>query len=302
MAMNARDESYMKLKGYQVQSLLGVSMNGAVYLIYNPQYSKYFALKSILSSRFRQNEFEAIKEIDDPSFIGVYNYDYFEGSVYLLMEFCPNSLEKLLRSYHSLPSDILYKYSLGLLRCLRVCHSRNLPHLDLKPSNFLIDDYDRTKLCDFGFNFKLIQQAYTQESQSFSPYIAPELYTQTEFDPFKADIWSVGMILYVMATGTYPWSAYSLKDFLSQVNNTAPNTDLVINPELYVIIRSCLSLDPKERPTIDQLLNQPIFRMNVTSIKQIKQRASVIVVGKLHTRNTSNIIQPKTKRINLLHI
>lgn len=134
-------------------------------------------------------------------------------------------------------------------------HKNGIAHLDIKPENILVDT--RTKrycFCDFGFSFITSPKSRgnVQYSGKFgtAEYKAPEIEENESFDPFAADIYSLGCTIYALSTGCFPDSACP-SEF---------PTDCSISASAKSFISSMLCKQPQNRPSIDQLLNHPFLK------------------------------------------
>jgi len=85
------------------------------------------------------------------------------------------------------------------------CHENNIAHLDLKPENFLVSD-NRVVLADFGSSVDVRVSARVKGQYGTFLYQSPEQFKDSWFDPLLSDLWSLGMTLYAMLTGTWPFS------------------------------------------------------------------------------------------------
>ncbi|EAX86075.1 CAMK family protein kinase [Trichomonas vaginalis G3] len=271
--MNARDESYIKLKSLEFREVIGAGGNGVVYKVYDPMYQREFALKSIFEKKFRQNEIDCMKQVDDPNIIRLYGYDYYDGSVYLLMEYCPISLGGFLRKNPNLTDEQIKKYSIGILKAVRACHRCNIAHLDIKPGNFLIDEYDRIRVCDFGMSSIYNDNEHDFHCGGSIPFMAPEIICNRLVDPLKADIWSIGVTFFMLATGRLPWPGKDRHTLCQNSMTKAPCLEYIKDQAYAQIIKVCLNLDPDCRPTIEDLLDLPMF--HETSATIIKRRENI---------------------------
>ena len=136
-----------------------------------------------------------------------------------------------------------------------------------RSGNIFIDDNNRPLLADFGNSYIMpknglesIDNVLITDYNGTLMYRAPEVISETPFNPFKADIWSLGLTFYVMITGSEPWDTFSIdaiRNSIIRANVTFP-TDT--NEVLMKIIMSMLSLDPNNRPSAMELLASPIFK------------------------------------------
>lgn len=306
--MNARDEEYVNKKNLKFIDVVGWGQSGVVYKVYDEVYKREFALKSILEKNFRKSEIDCMMAVDDPNIIRLYNYEYFDGSVYLLMENCPTSLDKLLRYYNGLDQQTLLKYSSDVIKAVRACHRCSIAHLDIKPANFLIDQYERVKICDFGLSSMCEDCDVCEAASQFAgsvPFMAPEILNQKTHDPFKADIWAVGVTLFMMATGQLPWEGKDRAAICKKLLTEPPRHELISDSFFADIVKRCLSIDPNNRPTIDELAMCPFLQPKLVSQTIHRSRTNPNYMEMKRTlRCSSLIVQPKieARKRNLITI
>lgn len=297
--MNARDESYVKMKNYQFKDVLGWGQSDVVYLIYDPAFQRDFALKVMLQTKFNKNEIDVMKDVDHPYIIRLYNYEYYEDAVYLLMEFCPQSLEKAIKRRNISDSKTTLKYCMGVVNAIKACHRYNVAHLDIKPANFLIDQYDRIRVCDFGLSSinKAIGDCchVNRQFAGSVPFMAPEILEMKPYDPFKADIWAVGVTLYFIATGKFPWDGLTKEEMCENLMKNDPNLDLIDNKDLAAAIGDCLEKDPSKRPTIFDLGHYPVFK-EAASCTHCTVRKNTFLPLRKYLSPSTLIIKPKMNR------
>ncbi|GJQ71469.1 hypothetical protein Trydic_g11192 [Trypoxylus dichotomus] len=150
-----------------------------------------------------------------------------------------------------------------ILEGLCFLHERNIAHLDLKPQNILLmveDSCDDIKLCDFGIS-RILEPGTEVRTLSGTPdYVAPEV---VSYEPISlaTDIWSVGVLAYVLLSGYTPFGA----DTKEQTSLNISKGIVTFEPEDFVdvssvaldFIKSILVLNPKKRPTVQELLQHP---------------------------------------------
>lgn len=302
--MNARDEAFLEMKNLQFRDVIGCGACGVVYLVYDPVYKREFALKSIMEKKFKKNEVDCMKQVDDYNIVRLYSYDYYDGSVYLLMEYCPTSLDRYIKKRNLITHDDIIKYSIGILKAIRACHHSKVAHLDIKPANFLIDFYDRVRVCDFGFSSIYNDSELDDTCEGSVPFMAPEIINGQPHDPFKADVWAIGVTFFMMATGKFPWPGEDRTTLCNNLQKMPPRTELILDTEYAKIIERCLSLDPKLRPTIDDLMNMSIFKENTSFVFgrcQSRKMNPLALRRKVKSQTNYNnfIIQPRVQKSRL---
>jgi serine/threonine protein kinase len=182
-------------------------------------------------------------------------YDSFVESKYrfIVLEYCPGGslAEKLAAG--PLAREELFSACVQLISALRACHSVRVAHSDLKPQNILLNRQGRLKLADFGLA-NVHQGDLSSQFKGSLAYIAPEVLRHELFDPFKADVWSLGVTFYVMATGKLPWpeNLRSSELYDCIVRGLPPLGDSIPH-ELASLLPQMVVPDPAQRLSIDQV-------------------------------------------------
>lgn len=262
----------------------------SVFLIFSNQYNLNFVVKvsdykgsrKNPSQDFDLNEINNLINLNHPNIINMYKYFTDEYYLYIVLEYCEGgSLDDLIKQNGPVRPPTLYNYCYQILTALKHCHDLQVSHCDIKPANVLIDKNKRLKLADFGlskgFSPKLMSkdtsnsdtkkhfigkngQILTKNFAGSKPYMSPELIQLTAYDPFKADIWSLGVTFYQLATGHLPWNTYDLKEMRMSITMgvfSFQNTKLP--PAFCNIIHRMLEVKPTKRATLEWLLEQSIF-------------------------------------------
>ena len=171
-------------------------------------------------TRFRR-EFRALVRINHPNVIRVESFGDIYGHPYIAMEYVEgNDLHQLVRSFKGMPAQLRWKRCVRILvdlcRALAHIHRRGLVHRDLKPSNILLDPQGRAKLTDFGIVKDLDPSADPNVSNTLVgtwAYASPEQICGDPID-HRSDLYSLGVILFVMLTGRRPFVAKDIAGYL----------------------------------------------------------------------------------------
>jgi predicted ATPase len=171
-------------------------------------------------TRFRR-EFRALVRINHPNVIRVESFGDIYGHPYIAMEYVEGpDLHQLVRSFKGMPLALRWKRCsrilIDLCRALAHIHRRGLVHRDLKPSNILMDPQGRAKLTDFGIVKDLDPSADPNVSNTLVgtwAYASPEQITGDAID-HRSDLYSLGVILFVMLTGRRPFVAKDIAGYL----------------------------------------------------------------------------------------
>jgi NIMA (never in mitosis gene a)-related kinase len=156
---------------------------------------------------------------------------------------------------------------LQVLEGLRVLHERGIVHRDLKSANILLAAPDLFKIGDLGIS-TVLQQRQLAKTQIGTPmYLAPEVWKKRPYDS-KCDIWSLGVLLYEMATFSYPYIARNARDLRVKVCTAeVPNLKGRYSTELSTIIHRMLTQNPVLRPSVTELLAMPSVQSRIELIR-----------------------------------
>jgi tetratricopeptide (TPR) repeat protein len=203
------------------------------------------ALKVLRASRLNtgqkrfKREFHALVRINHPNVIRVESYGDIYGHPYIAMEYVEgHDLHQLVRSFKGMPHQMRWKRCdrilVDLCRALAHIHRRGLVHRDLKPSNILLDPQGRAKLTDFGIVKDLDPSADPNVSNTLVgtwAYASPEQICGDPID-HRSDLYSLGVILFVMLTGRRPFVAKDIAGYLELHKDHQPPRPRELVPQV----------------------------------------------------------------------
>lgn len=232
---------------------------GTLMMVYSSKTQVNYSLRRIHESRFIPKDLGFLENLSDIKEMELYIYYRHLDYVYMLMDYCPNDIYQTLKKQPSLNDEQLMKYCRELLSTIKQFHDQNIAQNDIKPTNFVFDKYGRVRISNFGAGPSFDDSAPPQSYTSTMLFMAPEVFRKRSYDPLKADIWSLGVTFYCMATKGYPYFANNLNAFIKLLNAGIYPVYTVENEHLRDIIVKCLDFNPNVRPTVDQLLSMPYF-------------------------------------------
>ncbi len=228
------------IPGYEFIEFIDKGGMGAVYKARQPQLDRTVALKLLppnfgkehgFDKRFRR-EARTMANLSHPNIVSVHSFDETsEGHLYFVMEFVEGSdLRHLIRNHELQPNQILPIIN-QVCDALQYAHDHGIIHRDIKPANILINteglvkvgDFGLAKLCDSDSDLSKVSAAGV--SVGTPAYMSPESVEDTEID-HRADIYSLGVVIYEMLTGTVPKGAWAPP---SQCAGTDQRFDDVVN-------------------------------------------------------------------------
>ncbi|KAJ9601503.1 hypothetical protein L9F63_000342 [Diploptera punctata] len=272
-------------KNYEIQSILGRGGSSKVYQVLDPETSCQLAMKEVDLSFGEKSviegylqEIDLLKKMQDSeSVIKMCDYEYIKAKekLYVIMEKGETDLSKLIKNITKtkpMPIITVVYYWVEMLRAVKDIHAKNIIHLDLKPSNFLLV-CGRLKLIDFGIASSVqddMTSIYKDVQNGTFNYISPEALEKTYNSDkngcirlsYKSDIWSLGCILYSLLYGKTPFQHIPHIAKYAAITNKNhcieyPSTRKDCPPVLLHAVQQCLMHDPKKRPTATSLLELP---------------------------------------------
>jgi [calcium/calmodulin-dependent protein kinase] kinase len=141
--------------------------------------------------------------------------------------------------------------AIQLLEALAHCHSKRIAHLDIKPENIFFTADGRVRLADFGCS----KQCANQFVGGSLPFMAPEVLCRIDgLDPFRADIWSLGICFYYMVAGKLPWKASDFNRMSSEIRLGLYQPLVDVDQRIPPIIQKTLKLEPRQRASVGELI------------------------------------------------
>ena len=206
-----------------------------------------------------ENELKIMEAVDHPFVVLFYNLVQDDDNFYIVMEHCTQSLASLVTTKHNgIPRDMLEKYVCQIASGLHYLHRHLLVlHRDLTLDNILLDANGDVKIADFGLGKALTESNELCDTQCGThPYLAPELLRR---DPYteKVDIWQLGVVIYAMVFGHFPFCMSNEAKMISEIQTKTPDFPDDVDVELKDLILKLLEKDPELRPSIEQVLVHP---------------------------------------------
>src|SRR5713226_2295515 len=249
----------MQVGRYEILEIIGVGANGRVARAFDPLVARIVAIKlfpkELAQGQARQRfvqEARVVGQISHPSIITLHDMGVDDASQtpYLVMEFVEGQpLEKVLEK-GSIPYPRACAWSADIATALGIAHRKGIIHGDVKPANILITDDGRIKLTDFGMARLASRDAKDTPLLGTPAYWCPEQIVGKPQDA-RSDIFSLGVVMYEMATGHRPFDADSLQGICSRILSSTPLPPSHANPSIPTafneLIASCLAKDPAQR-------------------------------------------------------
>lgn len=257
-----------KIGSYILRDDLGRGAFGTVKLAHRIDKDQDFACKVIHKKRLIkeadhqrfESEIRVLQQIHNPHIVQL--TDILKDSLcyFVFLEYCPNGdLFRYICDRESLDEAETARIFYQIVQGVAYLHQQNMAHRDLKPENILMDEFNNPKITDFGLSCFTDSTKLHKTFCGTPCYASPEVLTGKPYDARKSDLWSLGVILYVMCHGRYPFRNRNLPDFVSRVLKGEYRISPSLSPELRDLITNLLKLNPDERYTCQQVLSSDFF-------------------------------------------
>ena len=296
------------LSVYEKVKLLGEGSFGEVWLVRHKLLGKEFALKIIEKSPYSNvnqiiNEINILKTLDHPNILKILEFHLENDKFYIVTDYCPegelfNEIEKKRIFTEKETSFIIYQ----ILQAVRYCHKMRIVHRDIKPENIMILDREsngllHVKLIDFG-TAKLFAEGKKQKAiVGSSYYIAPEV-IKGKYDE-ECDLWSIGVIMYIMLVGAPPFNGEEEDDILRSVASGKYDTTCAaytaLSDNAKNLMTRLLTYNPAQRITAEEALSHPWFKTtefaNIYRVNTINPDLARNMMTNLEYYKSDNIIK-----------
>ena len=260
---------------YALHEQIGSGATGSVYKARDAVLDTWVALK-LLNSEYTSNrdalervrqEILLSRDIAHPNILRVYHLASSEAGTYITMQWIKGkTLADLIAERGALPVREVVSLAIKLASALVAAHSHNVLHRDIKPGNILIDEGGEPYLADFGLARLIGERGLTQHGVFIGTphYCSPEQVALQELDQ-RSDIYSLGLVIFEMATGRRTFEAGSVGEVLAMQRSAQPPDPRAVSPmvpgELAAVILRCLAKDPAERVISALDLHETLLRI-----------------------------------------
>ena len=267
---------------YKFKEVLGKGSFGVVrtgYRIKEISPHKIYAIKSIDKTKISQRdidnlekEIDIISSLDHPNIARFYETFHDERYFHIVTELCRGKeLSKLLKQNGGKLNERKCRIIImKILHAINYCHSHGIVHCDLKPDNIIFESPNEEeenedilnlldlKLLDFGLSSRIKKNEKLNNTVGTAYFIAPET-IKGEYDE-KCDVWSIGVILYYILSGKFPFTGNSNFEIFEKIQKSEPvfkNLFKDVSQNAIDFIKKCLVKNPNERPSAKECLSHP---------------------------------------------
>ena len=267
----------MPLDDYHVLECVGEGSFGKVFKGRRKYCGQIVAIKFIPTvgrtdrelSALRQ-EIEILRTLQHENIVLMLDYFETDNEICVVTEFAQGELFDILEDDRSLPEEVVRSIARQLVQALHYLHRHRVLHRDMKPQNVLLGAGSRVMLCDFGFARAMSQHTTVLTSIKGTPlYMSPELVQELPYD-HRADLWSLGIILFELFVGQPPFytnNIYSLISLIVQQDVQYPPT---MSSSFRSFLSGLLTKRPEHRLAWPQLLFHPFIMGAATPCRTLR--------------------------------
>ncbi|KAI3447847.1 hypothetical protein Pfo_004512 [Paulownia fortunei] len=265
-------------KKYELGKLLGCGAFAKVYHARDLRTGQSVAIKSINKQRILKGNLAAhikreifiMRRLRHPHIVRLHEVLATKTKIYFVMEFAKGGelFAKIAKGRFS--EDLSRKYFQQLISAVDYCHSHGVFHRDLKPENLLLDENWELKVTDFGLSAVTDQirpDGLLHTLCGTPAYVAPEILAKKGYDGAKVDVWSCGVILFVLNAGYLPFNDSNLMAMYRKIYKGEFRCPKWTSPDLKRFLTRILDPNPSTRITVHEILNDPWFKKGYKEIK-----------------------------------
>uniref|UniRef100_A0A1J3HK67 non-specific serine/threonine protein kinase n=2 Tax=Noccaea caerulescens TaxID=107243 RepID=A0A1J3HK67_NOCCA len=214
-----------------------------------------------------KREISIMKLVRHPNIVELKEVMATKTKIFFVMEFVRGGELFAKVAKGKLHEDAARKYFQQLISAVDFCHSRGVSHRDLKPENLLLDENGDLKISDFGLSAlpeQILHDGLLHTQCGTPAYVAPEVLRKKGYDGAKADIWSCGVVLYVLLAGCLPFQDENLMNMYRKIFRADFEFPPWFSPESRRLVSKLLVVDPDRRISMPAIMRTPWLRKNFT--------------------------------------
>ena len=252
---------------YEIQDLLKEGSSSKIYLAKSLYTNEYVVIKALNKIHLQKNlddlllitkQIETLKILKHRNIITL--YEIYESSkyIYLITEYCQGKdlIEKLIRKKRFNEEEALLIF-FQLLDAFTYMHKMNICHRNIRTEHILFDKNNRPKIVGFGYSSFYEKNKKIEGSYGSLCYACPEIIEQKEYDPELADVWSLGVILYVLICGYLPFSDDDDNKNKLLITEGKIEFPKEISNKLKDLLRHMLDKNPDKRYNFEKIIKHP---------------------------------------------
>ncbi|XP_074005554.1 MAP/microtubule affinity-regulating kinase 3 isoform X4 [Numenius arquata] len=218
-------------------------------------FAKVKLARHILTGRELFREVRIMKILNHPNIVKLFEVIEKEKTLYLVMEYASGGevFDYLVAHGRMKEKEARAKFR-QIVSAVQYCHQKHIVHRDLKAENLLLDADMNIKIADFGFSNEFTVGNKLDTFCGSPPYAAPELFQGKKYDGPEVDVWSLGVILYTLVSGSLPFDGQNLKELRERVLRGKYRIPFYMSTDCENLLKRFLVLNPTKRGTLEQIM------------------------------------------------
>ncbi|XVF46136.1 hypothetical protein PTKIN_Ptkin03bG0002600 [Pterospermum kingtungense] len=261
---------------YEIGRLLGQGTFAKVYYARSILTNQSVAIKVIDKEKVLKagminqikREISVMRIARHPNIVQLYEVMATKTKIYFVLEYCKGGelFNKVAKG--RLKEEVARKYFIQLINAVDFCHSRGVYHRDIKPENLLLDENENLKVSDFGLSAlaeSKHQDGLLHTTCGTPAYVAPEVINRKGYDGAAADIWSCGVVLYVLLAGYLPFHDSNLMEMYRKVGRAEFRCPNWFTPEARRLVSKMLDPNPSTRISMSKIRGSSWFKKGLNA-------------------------------------
>ncbi|KAG6492149.1 CBL-interacting protein kinase 19-like [Zingiber officinale] len=267
-----KKEPKLLLGRFEVGKLLGAGTFAKVYVARNVRTDELVAIKALSKEKIVKwglvahikREIAILRRVRHPYVVQLFEVMATKTKIYFVMEYVRGGELFSRVSKGRLREDTARRYFQQLVSAVAFCHTRGVFHRDLKPENLLVDENGDLKVSDFGLS-AVAEQSRGGDGLLHTfcgtpAYVAPEVLSRRGYDGAKVDIWSCGVILFVLMAGSLPFHDRNIVSMYRKIYKGEFRCPRWFSPDLNLLLHRLLDTNPRTRITIPEIMEDNWFK------------------------------------------
>ncbi|XP_076867575.1 serine/threonine-protein kinase MARK1-like isoform X2 [Brachyhypopomus gauderio] len=207
-------------------------------------------------------EVRIMKVLNHPNIVKLFEVIETDKTLYLIMEYASGGevFDYLVAHGRMKEKEARAKFR-QIVSAVQYCHQKRIVHRDLKAENLLLDADMNIKIADFGFSNEFTAGSKLDTFCGSPPYAAPELFQGKKYDGPEVDVWSLGVILYTLVSGSLPFDGQNLKELRERVLRGKYRIPFYMSTDCENLLKRLLVLNPVKRGSLEQIMRDRWMNM-----------------------------------------